>query len=182
MPAGSPVCVVGCGGVGLSAVMGAALAGAYPIVAVDTSPASLALAAEVGATHQVMAGDGWADEVRELTGGVEYGFDCIGSASVVGALAETLLPGGTLVLVGMTSQGVSVPVDGYRFPDRGYSLLGSSYGSCVATVDFPRIARLYLAGRLPLDRLVTRRIGLDQVNDALESMRRREGGRAVVLL
>jgi S-(hydroxymethyl)glutathione dehydrogenase/alcohol dehydrogenase len=182
VPAGSAVCVVGCGGVGLSTVMGAALAGADPIVAVDLSPASLALAAEVGATHLVDAEGGWATEVRKLTGGVEYGFDCIGAPAVVGSLLVTLLPGGTVVLVGMTAQGVSVPIDGYRVPDRGYSLLGSSYGSCVAAVDFPRLARLHLAGRLPLDRLVTRRIVLDGVNDALESMRRREGGRSVVMM
>jgi S-(hydroxymethyl)glutathione dehydrogenase/alcohol dehydrogenase len=179
---GSAVAVVGCGGVGLSAVMGAALAGADPIVAVDLSPASLDLAAGLGATHTVAATGDWAGEVRALTGGVEYGFDCIGAPDVVRALTDALLPGGTIVLVGMTAQGVTVPVDGYRFPDRGFALLGSAYGSCVAAVDFPRIARLHLAGRLPLERLVTRRIGLDDVNDALDAMRRREGGRSVVVL
>lgn len=81
----------------------------------------------------------------------------------------------------MTAQGVSVPVDGYRFPDRGYRLLGSSYGSCVAAVDFPKIARLYLARRLPLDLLVTRRIGLDAINEAFAGMRDRSApGRAVI--
>jgi S-(hydroxymethyl)glutathione dehydrogenase/alcohol dehydrogenase len=119
--------------------------------------------------------------VREVTGGVDYAFDCIGSPDVVRDLAGTLAPGAAIVLVGMTAQGVTVPVDGYRFPDRGYSLLGSSYGSCVAAVDFPRLARLYLAGRLPLDRLVSRRIGLGEVGAALDAMRRREGGRSVVM-
>jgi len=175
---GTAVAVVGCGGVGLSTVMGAVLAGADPIVAVDLSPASLALAAEVGATHTVLAEPGWE---KSLTG-IEYGFDCIGSADVVRALTNTLLPGGSVVLVGMTAQGVDVHADGYEFPNSGFSLIGSAYGSCVAAVDFPRIARLHLAGRLPLDKLVTRRIGLDQVNDALDSMRRREGGRSVVML
>jgi Zn-dependent alcohol dehydrogenase len=175
---GTAVAVVGCGGVGLSTVMGAVLAGADPIVAVDLSPAGLALAAEVGATHTVLAEPGWE---KSLTG-IEYGFDCIGSADVVRALTNTLLPGGSVVLVGMTAQGVDVHADGYEFPNSGFSLIGSAYGSCVAAVDFPRIARLHLAGRLPLDKLVTRRIGLDQVNDALDSMRRREGGRSVVML
>jgi S-(hydroxymethyl)glutathione dehydrogenase/alcohol dehydrogenase len=174
---GSAVCVVGCGGVGLSTIMGAALAGADPIVAVDLSPASLTLATEVGATHTVLAQQGWEKDLD----GIEYGFDCIGSAAVVRSLTDTLLPGGSVVLVGMTAQGVDVHADGYRFPDSGFSLLGSAYGSCVAAVDFPRIARLHLAGRLPLEKLVTRRIGLHQVNDALESMRRREGGRSVVI-
>jgi S-(hydroxymethyl)glutathione dehydrogenase/alcohol dehydrogenase len=178
---GSAVCVVGCGGVGLSAVMGAALAGAHPIVAVDLAAAGRQLAKDVGATHAVPATGEWPREVRARTGGVDFAFDCIGSPRVVRSLTRTLLPGGTIVLVGMTAQGVSVPVDGYRFPDRGYALLGCSYGSSVASVDFPRLARLYLAGRLPLDRLIRRRIGLDQVNAALDAMRRREGGRSVVV-
>jgi len=182
VPAGVPVCVVGCGGVGLSAVMGAALAGAYPIVAVDTAEPALELARTAGATHPVPAKEDWDERVRRLTGGVEYGFDCIGSADVVAALGRTLAPGGAIVLVGMTAQGKTVPVDGYRFPDRGYRLLGSSYGSCVAAVDFPKIAQLYLAGKLPLDLLVTRRIELGDVNDALQAMRDRAGGRAVILL
>jgi len=180
VPAGAPVCVVGCGGVGLSAVMGAALTGAYPVVAVDLAEPALALAARVGATH-VVSGADWPARVRELTGGVEYGFDCVGSARVVGGLFESLAPGGTVVLVGMTAQGATVPVDGYRFPDRGYRLLGSSYGSSVAAVDFPRIADLYLAGKLPLDALVTRRTGLDGVNDALDALRNRAGGRTVIV-
>ncbi len=174
---GTAVAVVGCGGVGLSTIMGAALAGADPIIAVDLSPASLALAKEAGATHTVLAEPGWEKDVN----GIEYAFDCIGSAAVVRTLTSTLLPGGSVVLVGMTAQGVEVPADGYEFPNSGFSLLGSAYGSCVAAVDFPRIARLHLAGKLPLDKLVTRRIGLDQVNEALESMRRREGGRSVVV-
>ncbi|HKA69194.1 MAG TPA: alcohol dehydrogenase catalytic domain-containing protein [Actinomycetes bacterium] len=182
VPPGAPVCIVGCGGVGLSAVMGAAVAGAEPIVAVDTEEPALDLARVAGATHTIRATDGWAERARELTGGVDYAFDCIGSAAVVAALGRILAPGGAIVLVGMTAQGETVPVDGYRFPDRGYRLLGSSYGSCVAALDFPRIARLYLAGKLPLDLLVTRRIGLAEVNDALQAMRDRAGGRAVIVM
>ncbi|MGH8835313.1 MAG: alcohol dehydrogenase catalytic domain-containing protein [Actinomycetes bacterium] len=182
VPPGAPVCIVGCGGVGLSAVMGAALAGAGPIVAVDTAEPALELALAAGASDIVPATDGWDDRIRELTGGVDYAFDCIGSAAVVAALGGILAPGGTIVLVGMTAQGETVPVDGYRFPDRGYRLLGSSYGSCVAALDFPRIAQLYLAGKLPLDLLVTRRIELTGVNDALQAMRDRAGGRAVIVM
>jgi S-(hydroxymethyl)glutathione dehydrogenase/alcohol dehydrogenase len=177
---GEAVCVVGCGGVGLSAVMAARLAGAYPVIAVDASDASLALAAEVGATHTFRADGDWPAEVRALAA-VDTALDCIGVPDVATGLLRTLVPGGTLVLVGMTAQGVTVPLDGYRVPDRGYRILGSSYGSCVAAVDFPAIAELYLAGRLPLDRLVTRRVGLDGVAGAFDAMRRRAGGRTVVL-
>ncbi|MCI0686921.1 MAG: alcohol dehydrogenase catalytic domain-containing protein [Sporichthyaceae bacterium] len=182
VPAGVPVCVVGCGGVGLSAVMSAALVGADPIVAVDATEPALHLARAVGASHTVLADVDWTERMRRITGGVEYGFDCIGSAEVVTGLGRTLAPGGTLVLVGMTAQGETVAVDGYRFPDRGYRLLGSSYGSCVAALDFPKIAQLYLAGRLPLDRLVTRPIELTGVNTALQQMRDRAAGRAVIIM
>jgi S-(hydroxymethyl)glutathione dehydrogenase/alcohol dehydrogenase len=177
---GEAVCVVGCGGVGCSAVMAAALAGAYPVIAVDSSDASLALAAGVGATHTVRADGDWPAAVRAIAA-IDTGFDCIGVPAVATGLLETLVPGGTLTLVGMTAQGVTLPVDTYRVPDRGYRILGSSYGSCVAAVDFPAIAELYLAGRLPLDALVTRRVGLDGVAGAFEAMRRREGGRTVVV-
>ena len=181
VPPGAPVCVVGCGGVGLAAIMGAVLAGAHPVIAVDLAEPALALARHVGATHTLTAEPGWPAQVRDLTGGLEYGFDCIGHPDAVAGLTEALAPGGTAVLVGMTAQGRTVPVDGYRFPDRGHTLLGSSYGSCVAAVDFPRLARLYLAGKLPLDTLITRRLPLDAVNTALTALRNREGGRTVIV-
>jgi len=179
---GNAVCIVGCGGVGLSAVMGAVLAGAHPVVTVDVAPASLELATEFGARSTVLAEGDWAAEVNRLTRGVQYAFDCVGQPGVVRALAGTLRPGGAVVMVGMTAEGVEVPVDGYGMPDRGFSVLGSRYGSCVAAVDFPRLAELYLAGRLPLERLISRRFELTQVNDAMAAMREREGGRSVVLL
>jgi Zn-dependent alcohol dehydrogenase len=179
---GEVVCVVGCGGVGLSAVMAARLAGAARVIAVDASRPSLDLAAAVGATDVVSAEGDWPAAVRRLApGGVDTALDCIGVPAVVAGLFATLVPGGTVVLVGMSAQGVTVPLDGYRVPDRGYRVLGSSYGSCVAAVDFPAIAAGFLGGRLPLDLLVTRRIGLDGIDAAFESMRRREGGRTVVV-
>lgn len=173
---GEVVMVVGCGGVGLAAVMAAAAAGAAEVVAVDTVPAKLVAAREVGATRTVLASPGWAETERD----VDVALDCLGAPDVVRALGGVLAVGGRLVLVGMTAQGVEVPVDGYAFPDRGLSLLGCAYGSTVAARDFPLIAELYLAGQLPLDRLVERRISLDEVPEAFAAMRRGEGLRAVV--
>jgi S-(hydroxymethyl)glutathione dehydrogenase/alcohol dehydrogenase len=177
---GQGVVVVGCGGVGLSAVLAAAVAGAAPVVAVDLRPDKLVVAAELGATHTVLAEPGWPLQVRDLTDGVDVGFDCIGNPDVVSGLFEVVVPGGAVVLVGMTAQGVTIPVDGYRMPDAGWRLLGSAYGSCVARRDFPRIAAAILDGTLPLDRLVSHRIGLADVSEALDEMRAGRRLRSVV--
>jgi S-(hydroxymethyl)glutathione dehydrogenase/alcohol dehydrogenase len=178
---GQAVAVVGCGGVGLSAVMAAAACGAKPLVAVDRVAEKLAAARDLGATHTVLAtGDSWWREVRAITDGLDVGLDCIGDPEVVTGLVAASVPGATVVLVGMTAEGVQVPLDGYRVPDAGLRILGSAYGSCVATRDFPRIARLSLDGRLPLHRLVSHRIGLADVPEAFAAMRRGERLRSIV--
>lgn len=177
---GQSVVVVGCGGVGLSAVMAAAAVGADPLVAVDVRRDKLDVACSLGATHAVEAVGDWPAAVRALTGGAEVGLDCIGAPAVVTGLLDAAVPGGTVVMVGMTAQGVTVPVDGYRMPDAGWRLLGSAYGSCVAERDFPRIARLHLSGQLPLELLVSHRIGLADVPEALDEMRAGRRLRSVV--
>ncbi len=175
---GASVVVVGCGGVGLSVVMGAALAGADPIVAVDVAEEKLALAREVGATAAVSS----ADEAREFVGGgVDYVFEAIGLVETIEAVPSLLRTGGVGVLVGLTAAGVRASFDVYSFVDAGKTLVGSIYGGAVPALDFPRIARLYLAGRLPLDRLVSHRIRLDDVDEAFAAMRRRERARSVVV-
>lgn len=171
------VVVVGCGGVGLAAVMAARLRGASEVVAVDRVAAKLEVAAAVGATRVVPAVDGWA---ATLAADFDVALDCIGAPDVVRDLLTLLVPGGRLVLVGMTAQGATLPIDGYVVPDRGLSVLGCCYGSTVAAVDFPAIAAAYLAGELRLDVLVDRRIALHEVGDALDAMRRGDGLRAVV--
>lgn len=172
--AGDVVVVVGCGGVGLAAVMAAADLGAE-VVAVDLVPAKLEAATRAGASR-TLSGDDWAAHL----GHVDVGLDCIGSPEVATALLSAVVPGGQVLLVGMTAQGVTVPVDGYALPDRGVRLVGCCYGSTVAARDFPLVAQHYLDGRLPLDDLVDRRIPLAEVDDAFARMRRGEGLRAVV--
>ena len=177
---GEVVVVVGCGGVGLSAIMAAALSGAGAVVAVDTVPAKLELAGRVGATDTVLAAPGWGAELARTGPPVDVALDCIGSPAVVGQLCAATAPGGRIVLAGMTAAGTPVAVDGYSFPDRGLSLLGCCYGSTVAAVDLPRIAAAYLAGRLPLDELVSARVTLDDVPDAFRAMRAGDGARTVI--
>ncbi len=174
--AGEVVVVVGCGGVGLAAVMAAVQVGAAQVIAVDLVTDKLTAASAAGATRTVLATTGWEEQVT----GVDVALDCIGSPGVVASLQKVLATGGRLVLVGMTAQGVTVPVDGYAFPDKGLSLLGCAYGSAVAARDFPLIAQHYLDGVLPLDQLVDRRIGLADLPAAFAAMRRGEGLRAVV--
>jgi S-(hydroxymethyl)glutathione dehydrogenase/alcohol dehydrogenase len=183
--AGASVVVIGLGGVGLSAVMGAVLAGAARIVAVDMAESKLALARELGATDTVLAAadpDATVAAVRDLTeGGPDYAVEAIGRIPTVEQAIAMLPPGGTAVLVGMTAVGKRASFDVFPFVDGGRRIIGSNYGSAVASVDFPRYAQLYLDGRLPVDRLIDRRIGLDELESAFDRLRRGEGHRQVIV-
>jgi S-(hydroxymethyl)glutathione dehydrogenase / alcohol dehydrogenase len=180
---GSSVVVFGLGGVGLSVVMGAVLAGASRIVAVDRMESKLAVAAELGATHGIVAttGPDTVAALRDATdGGPDYAFEAIGLQATVEQAIEVLPPGGTAVLVGLTPFGVRASLEVFPFVDGSRRILGSNYGYAVAAIDFPRYAELHLAGRLPIDRLIDRRIELDGIEDAFGRMRRGEGLRSVV--
>jgi S-(hydroxymethyl)glutathione dehydrogenase/alcohol dehydrogenase len=178
------VAVIGLGGVGLSAVMGAGLAGAGQIVAVDRVAAKLDLARELGAADVILAGDDPAvtlEAIREATGGgPDVCVEAIGLPSTIQLAIGCLPNGGTAVLVGMTPFGAKASFDVFPFVDGGRRIVGSNYGSAVPEVDFPRYARLHLDGRLPIERLVTGRIGLDGLEPAFDRMRRGEGVRSVI--
>jgi len=184
VPAGASVAVIGLGGVGLSAVMGARLAEASVIVAVDRVASKIDVARELGATHGIIATSEPSETaavIREATGGgPDFVFEAIGRPATIELAVDVLPAGGTAVLVGMTPQGARAGFDVYRFVDGANRILGSNYGSTVAAVDFPRYAELHLAGRLPVDRLVDRRIGLDDVEGAFDRLRRGEGLRSVI--
>jgi S-(hydroxymethyl)glutathione dehydrogenase / alcohol dehydrogenase len=181
---GSAVVVIGLGGVGLSCVMGAALAGAGRIVAVDRVPAKLELARALGASDGIVAGADGAETlaaIRELTdGGPDTCFEAIGLPATIELAIASLPTGGTACLVGMTPFGARASFEPFPFVDGGRRILGSNYGSAEPAVDFPRYAALHLAGRLPVDRLVTGRTGLDGIEDAFAAMRRGEGVRTMV--
>ena len=183
--AGASVEVVGLGGVGLSVVMGAVLAGAGPIVAVDRDPSKLTLARDLGASAGILAGHDGAETtaaVRDATdGGPDFAFEAVGTAGSAELTIGVVRAGGTTVLVGIPALTERASFAVYPFVDGGRRILGSAYGSTVAARDFPLYARLHREGRLPIDRLIEERISLDGVEDALGALRRGEGARRVAV-
>ncbi|MGI8511965.1 MAG: zinc-binding dehydrogenase [Solirubrobacteraceae bacterium] len=181
---GASVLVIGCGGVGLSVIMGAALVSASPIIAVDLRDDKLELARRVGATHTINSSDtDVLDAARKLTGGrgVDYAFEAIGLAPTLELAYTALAPGGTGVVVGQAAEGVTASFDPFVMSDREKRLIGCNYGSARPPIDFPRIVDLYMAGKLELDALISRTIALDEVNEAFASMGRGEVARSVIL-
>ena len=182
--AGSTVAVIGLGGVGLSCVMGAVVAGASRILAIDRMPAKLDPAREVGATDTILAdGDATStiEALRDLTdGGPDFVFEAIGRAATVELAISALPAGGTAVLVGMTPVGERAAFEVYPFVDGSRRIIGSNYGSAEPAIDFPRYAEWTLDGRLPVGSLIDRRIGLDDVEDAFEQMRQGRYVRQVI--
>jgi S-(hydroxymethyl)glutathione dehydrogenase/alcohol dehydrogenase len=184
---GESVAVLGLGGVGLAAVMGAVIAGADPIVALDTQPAKLDLALALGATAGVRVqpadSTGARAEARALASvdGFDHAFECAGVASSAELALGLLRPGGTATLVGMPEQGATAALDVYRFVEDGKRVQGSNYGSSVPAEAFPMLVELHLAGRLPIDRLISETIPLEDVNDAFDAMRRGDGARRVII-
>jgi len=185
LPAGASVAVIGLGGVGLSCVMGAALAGATRIVAIDRIEAKLAVATTVGATDGIRATpdrQATIDALRDLTdGGPDFIFEAIGRTDTVELAIEALPLDGTAVLVGMTPFEARASFAVYPLVDGSRRILGSNYGFADPPVDFPRYAALHLAGRLPIERLIDRRIGLDDLEGAFDRLRAGEGLRTVVV-
>lgn len=183
---GDTVAVIGLGGVGLSCVMGAALAGARRIIAVDISRAKIDLAATVGATHWVHADPAdpaaTVEGIRAAAGdgGPDYVFEAIGNPATIEQAVAALPPGGTAVLVGLTRYGQRASFEPYPFVDAGRRIIGSNYGSAVAAVDFPRYAEAFLAGRLPVDRLIDRELALPELEDAFDRLRSGAAARQVI--
>ena len=185
VPAGATVAVIGLGGVGLSCVMGAALADAGRIIAIDRVAAKLETAIGLGATDGLLAGDDKAatiEALRELTdGGPDFVFEAIGRIPTVELAIESLPIGGTAVLVGMTPFESRASFAVFPFVDGSRRILGSNYGFADPAVDFPRYAQLHLDGRLPVDRLIDRRIGLDDLEPAFDRLRSGDGLRQVIV-
>ncbi|TDK26681.1 alcohol dehydrogenase [Arthrobacter crusticola] len=180
--AGTSAVVVGTGGVGLSIIMALQLVGANPIIAVDLNEEKLVAAKAFGATHTLTPSDGLADEVHRLTGGgAAYAFEAIGRVSTIESLPSLIAAGGKAVIVGLPPEDSPISIDALALAEGGKSLIGSNYGSTVPGRDFPRLAQLFLAGRLPVDQLISHRITLNEVNEAFEAMRRGERARSVIV-
>ena len=180
---GESVAVIGCGGVGLQVVAAAALAGAWPLIAIDRDPAKLEIARRRGATHVIDASTtDPLEAVRELNaGGVDHAFEVVGRPETMRLAWELLRPAATAVVVGLAPAGVEVSFPAIDFlSDKG--IRGSYYGSGDPAADLPALAELAVTGELDLSDVVTHVSDLDGVNDALERLRRGEGARTVLVL
>jgi len=182
---GDSVAVIGCGGVGDAAIMGARLAGAGTIIAVDRDPRKLEWVRDFGATHTVDATEtDTVEAVRELTGGfgVDVVIDAVGRPETWRQAFYARDLAGTVVLVGVPTPDVRLEMPLVDLFSRGGSLKSSWYGDCLPERDFPTLVDLYQQGRLPLDRFVCERIKLDEVEDAFHTMHAGAVLRSVVVL
>lgn len=180
---GESVAVVGLGGVGLSAIAGAKLAGANPIIALDLSESKKDLAITAGATDFVVSDKGAPKAVRALTGGrgVDAAFECVGRSVAIRTAWGSTRRGGRVVTLGVGSKDDQVSFSGLEIYHFARSLSTSVYGSADPDVDVPAIAESVLDGSLDLDSLITHRIDLAGVPEALNRMRRGEGARSLVV-
>jgi len=172
VPAGASIAVFGAGGVGLNVVQGGAMVAADPIIAVDVKASKLERARALGATHGIDASrEDPVAEIRRITGrGGDYTFVAVGNARAMSQACDALALGGTCVLIGVPETGATVPLDPRPLVTGERVIRGSSYGSARTREDLPRMVRLYLAGRLRIDELITRRYALDEANDAFRDL------------
>jgi S-(hydroxymethyl)glutathione dehydrogenase/alcohol dehydrogenase len=180
---GSTVAVIGCGGVGMGAINGAAIAGAARVIAVDRLASKLELARSFGATDLVDASQGDpVEQVMALTDkkGVHYAFEAIGLKQTAEQAWAMLRTGGTATVIGMIAPGVKVEIHGIDLL-REKKLQGSMMGSNRFRIDMPRFVDFYLSGKLELDALISSRIKLDEINDAMEALKTGEVARQVIM-
>jgi alcohol dehydrogenase len=182
LESGASCAVFGMGGVGLSAIMGARAAGAHPIIAVDLLDAKLEIAKEVGATHLINAGsEDPVEAIREITaGGAAYTIEVVGSEKVLVQAYEASARGGMTVTVGLPhpSKQFSIPAVSLVADEK--TIKGSYMGSAVPVRDLPRYISMYQAGLLPVDKLLTSTIQLNEINAAFDALDRGEVVRQVV--
>ena len=181
---GSSVVVIGCGGVGLNAVQGAALVTAYPIIALDLVESKLKAALDFGATHIInpLANDA-GEKVKELTKGrgADYVFVAAGSPKAFEQGLDLLAPSGTLVIVGMPPTGQKIAVEAGNIAGAGQKIIGSKMGSTRLRIDIPKLVKLYENGRLKLDELITGRYPLERINEAIDEVRADKALRNVIV-
>jgi Zn-dependent alcohol dehydrogenase len=182
--AGAGVLIIGAGGVGLSVLLGAALAGAYPIIVADVSDDRLDLAKSLGASHTVnTAGRDLEPAVREvLPGGVQWAFEAVGKPETLLAGVRSLRPTGTLVAIGLSRAGQTVPLPINELVQKDIRVVGSLYGSANTVLQIPRLLELHRAGRLRLDRLLGPEYRLEDINEAYARLPAESVGRGLILL
>jgi S-(hydroxymethyl)glutathione dehydrogenase / alcohol dehydrogenase len=179
---GSTVAVFGCGGVGISAIQGARIAGARRIIAVDQFENKLAMAKRFGATDTVDASHTDAIEaIREMTGaGVDYAFEAVGLKKLAEQCFECIRPGGTATIIGMIPIGQKVEIEGSKLLTER-KIQGTMMGGNRFRIDMPRYIDFYLQGRLNLDEMISKRGKLEDVNEAFRAMKAGEVARTVLM-
>jgi S-(hydroxymethyl)glutathione dehydrogenase/alcohol dehydrogenase len=181
--AGQSLVVFGAGGVGLSVVMGAVLAGAYPIVAVDMVTERLEAATRLGATHVVNArSEDVAAALADIDAdGLDYAVEAIGRPATLRQGFDALRPGGTLVAIGLGAAGQELSLPLNPLVQRERRVVGSLYGSSNPQLDVPKLLSLYQAGRLPIDQLVGAHYPLDRIGDAVSDLIGGAVGRGIIV-
>lgn len=181
---GSTCVVIGCGGVGISIIQGCRLAGAATILAVDLNAEKLEMAKRFGATHACTPDElaGLKGELTGEFGGFDFGFEAIGLPQTVRSAYDATRRGGTVVVVGVGGFDKLVEFNMFELFFDQKTIKGSYYGSSDVRSDFNRLLRLWKAGKLDLDGMISQRIGLDDVNDAIQKMIRGEVIRSVIEL
>lgn len=178
---GQSVAIFGLGGVGLASVLGAAVANAFPIIAVDPVPAKRELARQLGATA-VFAPEDAEKGVKDLTGGgAEFTFEAAGVPAVMEAAFKASRRGGTTVAMGLPHPSRTVTLPALAFAGLGQTLTGSYMGSAAPQRDIPRYVALWKAGRMPVDRLQSATLPLEKINEAFENLAAGAAVRQVLL-
>lgn len=183
VPPGSSVAVLGLGGVGLNSLLAAVASGAEKIIALDMIESKLQLARQLGATHAVNAGDKDAiEQVKALTqGGVDYAFEMAGSVAALELAYRITRRGGTTVTAGLPNPQSNWPLQAVTLVAEERTVKGSYIGSCVPSRDVPRYIALYRAGKLPVDKLMSARIALDDINAGFDRLVSGEAVRQVIV-
>jgi alcohol dehydrogenase len=182
VPVGAAVAIVGLGGVGLAAVLGAIAAGARQIVAVDLAPSKRDYALRLGATHVVDASAPDAvQQIKEITcGGAEFCVETAGAVSALELAYAATARGGVTVTAGLPHPDRKLSIHAVSLVAEERTLKGSYIGSCVPRRDLPNFVGLFQAGRLPVDKLLTHRLRLDEINEGFDRLREGVGARQVV--
>jgi S-(hydroxymethyl)glutathione dehydrogenase/alcohol dehydrogenase len=178
---GESIAIFGCGGVGLSAVMGAKLAGAGKIIAVDTLDRKLVMANKLGADFMINASqDDPIVKIMEITGGgADYALECIGNVDVMTQAFTSIRYGGKLIVVGMAPLGTTLNIATYEFL-LGKGVTGTVQGDINPQIDIPRYVDLYMNGKLPIDKLISKTYSLDEINEGFEALEKGEIIRSVI--
>ncbi len=169
---GDTVAIVGLGGVGLNGLLGAVAAGAEKIIAIDIADDKLGLARQLGATHTVNAKDpDHIDQIKDVTGGgVDYAFEFSGTVPGTETCYKALRTGGEVIIAGLAPIGAEFTFSPSDIVTWEKGIRGSYMGSCVPVRDIPRFIELYRQGRLPVDKLINKSIGLDEINEGFDAL------------